>query len=112
MMRMLMKIATALLLLCAALTPASARPLENERHAGLVGDQADGYLGIVSGGTPALAQQVSAINNERRAMYAKIAAEKATSVDAVGAIFGEQLYQQAPSGEFFRGANGAWAKKP
>ena len=110
-MRILIMFVAALTLLGAALTPASARPLESERQAGLVGDQADGYLGIVSGGTPALSQQVNAINNERRAVYTKMAAEKGTTVEAVGAIFGEQLYQQTPSGQFFRGANGAWARK-
>ena len=111
-MRILISMMFALFAVLAALSPASARPLEPEHHAGLVGDQADGYLGLVSSAPPALKSQVDAINMGRRDEYARIAREQGTNVDAVGAIFGEKLFQQTPSGEYFRDANGTWIRKP
>ncbi len=107
-------ISLVFMLLAATLfvSPASARALEQERHAGLVGDQADGYLGVVQGGNGALQKSVDEINIGRREEYARIAGQQGTSPDAVGAIFGEKLWQQTGSGEYFRGANGAWLKKP
>jgi uncharacterized protein len=112
MSRILTPIALALALLIGAVLPASARPLEAERAQGLVGDQADGYLGVVSGGIPALQAQVAAINAERARQYADIAKQQGTTATAVGAITGQQLYLQTPSGQYFRDANGSWVRKP
>ncbi|MCP5432238.1 MAG: YdbL family protein [Alphaproteobacteria bacterium] len=97
----------------AALDGALARPLEAERKAGLVGDQADGYLGVVKPPAPADVQrQVDELNLKRRNLYRDKAKELNTSLQAVEAIYGKQLYEQTPSGEYFRGSDGAWAKKP
>lgn len=111
-MRILISLAIVLMAATLAVAPASARPLEQERASGLVGDQADGYLGIVGSATPALKQQVDALNIERRDVYSGIARQQNTSLEAVGAIFGEKLFQQTPSGEFFRDASGNWVRKP
>ena len=112
MRRILSSIVLALALMVGATLPASARPLEAERAQGLVGDQADGYLGMVSGGNPALQGQVAQINAERAQQYAVIAKQQGTTATAVGAITGQQLYQSTPSGQYFRDANGSWIKKP
>ena len=112
MSRILTSIVLAFALIVGAALPASARPLEGERAQGLVGDQADGYLGIVSGGNPALQAQVAQINAERAQQYAQIAKQQGTTATAVGAITGQQLYAQTPSGQYFRDANGNWIKKP
>jgi len=112
MSRFLTAIALVFALLFGAVLPAAARPLEPERAQGFVGDQADGYLGIVSGGTPALQAQVAAINAERAKQYAEIAKQQGTTATAVGVITGQQLYAATPSGQYFRDANGNWIKKP
>jgi uncharacterized protein YdbL (DUF1318 family) len=112
MRRILTAIALAVTLLCGTVLPAAARPLEAERAQGFVGDQADGYLGIVSGGTPALQAQVAQINADRAQQYAAIAKQQGTTATAVGAITGQQLYAQTPSGQYFRDASGSWIKKP
>ncbi len=113
-MRVLISVVVALVAAMLTLSPANAqaRALEAERAAGLVGDSADGYLSIVQGGAPALQKQVDDINAGRRAEYQRIAKEQGTTPEAVGAIFGEQLYQRTPSGQSFRDANGNWIKKP
>lgn len=112
MRQILAGLTLVLALLLGSVFPAAARPLEAERAQGLVGDQADGYLGIVSGGSAQLRAQVAEINAQRSAQYAEIARQQGTSPTAVGAITGQQLYGQTPSGEYFRDASGSWVRKP
>ena len=89
---------------------ASALDLGEAKAKGLVGEQADGYVGVVSGGgeASALAQQV---NSKRRAEYAEIAKKRSTSVDAVAALAGQKLVERTPGGQFVRGSDGRWVKK-
>jgi uncharacterized protein YdbL (DUF1318 family) len=112
MIRIFIRLVLALGLSLAAAAPALAKPLEAERAQGLVGDQADGYLGIVSGGNPALQAQVAQINAARAQQYAEIAKQRNTTPTAVGAITGQTLYNETPSGQYFRDASGNWVRKP
>lgn len=112
MKQVLSFVAALMLALTMIATPATARPLEGARAQGLVGDQADGYLGIVSAAGNGYAGQVAQVNAARRQEYAKVAQQQGTSVEAVGAIFGAKLWQQTRSGEYFRDAGGHWVKKP
>ena len=97
-------------LLCALAAPAFALDLDEARDRGLLGEQADGYVGVVSGGGEAssLAQQVNA---KRRAEYAEIAKKRGTSVDAVAQLAGQKLVERTPGGQYVRGSNGSWVKK-
>lgn len=104
--------AAAFVALMLAVTPAAARPLEGARAQGLVGDQADGYLGVVSSAGASYAGQVAQVNAARRQEYARLAQQQGTSVEAVGAIFGVKLWEQTQSGEYFRDASGNWVRKP
>jgi uncharacterized protein len=90
--------------------PAAAIGLGEAKAKGLVGEQADGYLGVVegSGEAKALAEQVNA---KRRAEYAEIAKKNGTSVDAVAQLAGKKLVERTPSGQFVRGSSGSWVKK-
>lgn len=112
MSRILVSFVAALVALVLAAAPASARALDQARSQGLVGDQADGYLGVVSAAPPNVVAEVQRINLERREEYARIAQEQGASVEAVGAIFGQQLFQRTRSGEYFRDATGQWVRKP
>jgi len=112
MIRSLIRLALALSLGFAFILPADARALETERAQGLVGDQADGYLGVVAGGSPTLQAEVANINAQRAREYAEIAKQRGISPAAVGAITGQTLYSETPSGQYFRDANGNWVRKP
>jgi uncharacterized protein YdbL (DUF1318 family) len=112
MIRIFIRLVLALGLSLAAAMPALARPLEAERAQGLVGDQADGYLGVISGGSPALKAQVAQINAARAQQYAEIAKQRGTSPTAVGVITGQTLYNETPHGQYFRDASGNWVRKP
>ena len=53
--------------------------IDQAKSQGVVGEQADGYLGIVSGGDAALRSAVAEINTGRAAAYKDIAAQAGLS---------------------------------
>ena len=100
----------ALLLALGLAGPAGALGLGEAKAKGLVGEQADGYVGVVSGGgeASAVAKQVNA---KRRAEYAEIAKKRGTTVEAVAALAGAKLVARTPGGQYVRGSDGRWVKK-
>jgi uncharacterized protein YdbL (DUF1318 family) len=102
-------VAAALLLTLAA--PALALDLDEARDQGLLGEQADGYVGIVASPTPEVEKLAAEVNAKRRAHYAEIAERNGTAVDAVAALAGKKLVEGAPSGQFVK-TDGGWVKKP
>ena len=98
----------------AAPTASAADPvIEAAKAAGVVGERADGYLGLVSGDAEAaVKRRVNEINAKRRALFERLARETSTTVQEVGIITGEKQYAQTASGHFFMGADGRWTRKP
>jgi uncharacterized protein YdbL (DUF1318 family) len=87
--------------------------VDSAKAAGVVGEQADGYLGFVSGGAdPALRQAVSEINAGRAQVYRQAAARSGASPEAAGsAAFVNAIQPKLPSGEYFKPVGGGWTKK-
>jgi len=82
------------------------------KAAGTVGEQADGYLGLVSGSADAaVTAAVTEINNGRRGVYAQTASKSGVTPDAAGQATGAQLIAKVPGGQFFKPLGGAWTKK-
>ena len=81
------------------------------KAAGTVGEQADGYLGIVSSADGAVTAAVNEINNGRRGVYAQTAAKSGVTPDAAGQATGAQLIAKVPGGQYFKPLGGAWTKK-
>ena len=78
------------------------------RAAGKVGEQPDGYLGIVGNADPALQRLVDDINIKRRAVYAERAKEKKQTLEAYALASGcEAIYRTTP-GEKYRAPDGSW----
>lgn len=78
------------------------------RAAGKVGEQPDGYLGIVGDADPALQRMVDDINIKRRALYSERAKEKKQTLEAYALASGCQaIYRTAP-GEKYRAPDGSW----
>ncbi len=91
---------------------ASGIDLERAKDQGLVGEKADGYVGIVVAQTNSLVQAlVNQVNAKRRAAYEEIAKKNGTSVDAVARLAGEKLIERAAQGEWVTDADGVWRKK-
>ena len=82
------------------------------KAAGTVGEQADGYLGFVSGsGDATLGAAVNEINNGRANVYAQTAAKSGTSRDAAAQASGAALIAKTPPGQYIKPLGGGWTKK-
>jgi uncharacterized protein len=82
------------------------------RATGQVGEQADGYLGVVGGGSPDLRAQVDAINIKRRAYYTDLASRRGAKIEEVAATTACELFRtKVAPGQFFRGTDGGWRQR-
>jgi uncharacterized protein YdbL (DUF1318 family) len=81
------------------------------KAAGKVGEQADGYLGIVAGADGAITAAVNGINAGRREVYTQTASKSGVSPDAAGQATGAQLIGKVPAGQYFKPLGGGWTKK-
>ncbi|KAA0874181.1 YdbL family protein [Nitrincola tapanii] len=91
---------------------AAAMSLEQAKTQGLVGEQLNGYVGIVSRSvTPELRNLINDVNSQRRALYQRSAQEAAVGLDVFEARAGQRLQQRAKPGEFIQDTNGQWKRK-
>lgn len=86
--------------------------IQTARSAGVIGERIDGYLGVVGSADAEVVRKVQDINNRRRALYEKTAAETGTTVQQVARIAGEkQLAERVQPGEFYMDESGSWKQK-
>ncbi len=102
-----------LLLLTAGPATAQADPvLEAARASGDVGEQADGYLGLRTGGGGTLKAHVDQINIKRKAVYTDLAVKRGVTVADVAAATACELFQnRVAPGEYYRDERGVWHKR-
>ncbi len=92
-------------------SPVMAASLEDAKAAGLVGEQPDGFLGSVPGNPPAdIDALIRDINGKRLAAYTDIATKNGTTVQTVGALAAQKIYNEARPGTYLM-VNGRWVKK-
>ncbi|QDX25076.1 DUF1318 domain-containing protein [Sphingomonas suaedae] len=77
------------------------------REQGLVGEQPDGYLGIVGSPTPQLRALVNNINIQRKKQYTDQAAAGST-VEQMAFVTGCNLIMRTTVGEKYRTPDGRW----
>ena len=101
--------AAAVLLLLAAPAAAQRDPAyAAARAGGEVGEQPDGYLGLVGAGSPALHALVGDINIKRKAAYTSQAAAAGATVQQFAFTSGCTLIEQTAPGEKYRSPAGVW----
>lgn len=107
------QIFTALLISLLTVSIAVAgSPLTQPKADGLIGEQADGYLGLVAQNVPAdVKKLVAEVNAQRKAGYQEIAAKQGTSLSEVEKVGGNTAFEKTLPGNYFRDANGVWHKK-
>lgn len=81
------------------------------RAAGQVGEQPDGYLGVVGAGSAELRALVNAINIQRKAAYTQKAQASGATVEQLAFTSGCNLIQQTAPGEKYRTPAGEWATR-
>lgn len=87
--------------------------VDSAKAAGIVGEQADGFLGFVSGGgDPAVRAAVAEINAGRAKVYREAAARTGATPEAAGAsAFTTTIQPRIPPGQFYKPNGGGWTKK-
>ena len=78
------------------------------RANGSVGEQTDGYLGIVGAATPDLQRLVDDINIRRRAVYAEKAKENNATLEQYAITAGCQAIARTTPGEKYQAPDGSW----
>ncbi|QSX31392.1 YdbL family protein [Shewanella cyperi] len=101
-----------LLLLVSALLAfqAMAMDLHQAKSMGYLGEQNDGYLGLVKANDEARAI-MDEVNAKRRAHYQKIAAQNQISTEDVAKLAAEKAIRAADKGEWIQDAKGNWLRK-
>ena len=78
------------------------------RAGGQVGEQPDGYLGIVGAAGAELRALVSNINIQRKSAYTQKAAASGATVEQLAFTSGCNLVAQTSAGEKYKSPDGVW----
>lgn len=94
-----------------AAMPVQAADLGQAKAAGLVGEQMNGYLGLVNPGAPAdVKALINNINAQRKAQYQRIAAKNGVSVSEVEKMTAQKVIGQAAPGHYVQTPSG-WRRR-
>ena len=90
----------------------AASPLTQPKADGLIGEQANGYIGLVRNDVSAdVKKLVKDVNAKRKAGYQKIATKQGASLTDVERVGGNTAIEKTLRGNYIRDASGAWRKK-
>ncbi len=78
------------------------------REAGQVGEQIDGYLGVVAAPSADLRALVNSINIQRKAAYTRSAAASGATVEQFAVTSGCNLILKTVPGEKYQAPDGTW----
>ncbi|MEE4360757.1 MAG: YdbL family protein [Pseudomonadales bacterium] len=91
---------------------ASALELSDAKARGLVGEQLDGYLGVVKPPASAELQAlVDSVNARRRAEYSRIADANGITLEVVRQLAAGKAIERTPAGQWIRLEDGRWHRK-
>lgn len=82
------------------------------RATGTVGEQADGYLGIVGSAPADVRARVDRVNIQRRAAYTRLATERGVTIEEAARATGCQLFAtRVQPGQYYRLPDGVWRQR-
>lgn len=91
---------------------AFAMDLQQAKSAGWIGEQIDGYVGLVRGDAPPEVRQlVQSINDQRRQHYRRIASQQDIDVQKVELLAAEKAIEKTPPGQHVQDTAGNWLRK-
>lgn len=92
--------------------PTWAISLQDAKAQGLVGEQADGYLGLVKANAGAdVKAMMNDVNAQRKNEYQAIARRNKTELNVVETLAGKKAIERTPAGQYVRLPSGQWVKK-
>jgi len=102
----------ALLIGLLSISVAVAGPLDQPKADGLIGEQANGYLGLVSQDVPAdIKALVRDVNAKRKARYQSIAQKQSVALSEVEKVGGTTAIDKTLRGNYIKDSSGRWRKK-
>ena len=82
------------------------------RASGHVGEQADGYLGLVDAAPADVRAQMEQVNIQRRAAYTQLASQRGATIEEVAAATACQLFaSRVGPGQYYRLPDGVWRRR-
>ena len=105
------KISVAALAIIGASTAAFAQrdpAYQAARSAGQIGEQPDGYLGVVGAGNAEVRALINNINIQRKAAYTQQSAQSGSTVDQFAVTSGCNLIAKTAPGEKYKAPDGSW----
>jgi uncharacterized protein YdbL (DUF1318 family) len=91
---------------------AVASALDGPKAAGLIGEQANGYLGLVSqGASPEIKSLVKDVNAKRKNRYQSIAQKQGVPLSDVEKVGGATAIEKTLRGNYIKDSSGRWRKK-
>ncbi len=91
---------------------AMAGALDQPKADGLIGEQANGYLGLVRQDAPAAVKAlVRDVNAKRKARYQSIAGKQSVPLSEVEKVGGTTAIDRTLRGNYIKDSGGRWRKK-
>ena len=82
------------------------------RASGTVGEQSDGYLGLVGSASADVRAQMDAVNIQRRAAYTQLASQRGATIQEVAAATACTLFAtRVGPGQYYRLPDGVWRRR-
>ena len=82
------------------------------RATGQVGEQSDGYLGLVGAAPADIRARMESINIQRRAHYTQVAGQRGATIEEVGAATACQLFAgRVGPNQYYRLPDGVWRRR-
>lgn len=82
------------------------------RASGVVGEQADGYLGLAGSASADIRARMDSVNIQRRAYYTDLAARRGATIEEVAATTACALFRtKVGAGQYYRLPDGVWRRR-
>jgi len=96
-----------------AQTSSAKATVDSAKNRGEIGEQINGYLGVVDGASPssAVRDAMSEINIARKSVYSQLASQQNVQIDVVAQITGEKQLKKAARGHYVKDMTGVWKRK-
>ena len=112
MNKLLNKILITIVTCSMLVTVAVAADLSSAKSQGLIGEQANGYLGLVKTNAPAdVKALVAEVNKKRKVRYQQTAKKHGTPLSEVEKVGGKTTIAKTQSGNYIKDTSGRWRKK-
>ena len=86
--------------------------MHDAKAKGLIGEQLNGYLGIVAASpSKEISALVSKTNAERKDLYKSIASRNKLKLSDVESLAGKKAITKTKNGQYIQLSNGKWGKK-